>query len=463
MKNIVFIYISILCSFFVACKKDTFITTPQARLSTSVDSVKFDTVFTTVGSITKSFKIFNNNDQKLLISKITLAGGATSSFKINVNGIAAAEVSNIVVAPKDSIYIFVTVTVNQNVANLPFVISDSILVNYNGNAAKVNLEAYGQNANFIRNGLILGTVNFTNTLPYVILEGLQIASTGVLNINAGTKIYCHANAPIIVDGTLICTGTKLQPIIFLGDRLDEPYSGFPASWPGIYFRNTSKNNVLQFTNIQNAYQALVVNAASTNANAKLILKQCVVNNALDAGLLFTNTSAVVENCLVSNCGRGLDASFGGSYSFTNCTFANYSNNYIPHKKPTVFVTDANSNNQTNSLNALLQNCIIYGDAGFVQNEIIATKIGAAFTVNLSHSLYRASSAEPANTTITASIKNIDPSFDSVDNSRRIYNFRITKNPQAPGLNKGLVTSLLVDLEGKNRNVGLPDIGAYEKP
>jgi hypothetical protein len=457
---LVFVFIS--SCLFISCKKDSFITSADARLSTSMDSLKFDTVFTTTGSITKSFKIFNNNEQKLLLSKIKLGGGATSAFKMNVNGIATTELNNIEIAANDSIYVFVTVTVNPTAANLPFIISDSVLIDFNGKNAKVNLEAYGQNAIFIRNGLIISNVNFTNILPYVILGGLQVANTGSLTINAGTKIYCHADAPLVIDGTLICNGTKLQPIFFAGDRLDDPYNGFPASWPGIYFRSASKDNLLQFTNVKNAYQAVVVDAPASNANPKLILKQCIVDNALDAGLLFTDTKVVAENCLVSNCGRDVDASYGGNYSFTHCTIASYSNSYVLHKKPSVFLTDANGNNQTKTMNALLQNCIIYGDAGFVQNEIQTTKVGGSFSVNIDHCLYRAV-ADPTNATINVSIKNIDPSFDSVDNSRRFYDFRITKNATAAGINKGVATTLLKDLEDKNRNVGLPDIGAYEKP
>jgi hypothetical protein len=447
---------------FSSCKKDSFITSADARLSTSVDSLKFDTVFTTTGSVTKSFKIFNNNEQKLLLSKIKLGGGSTSAFKMNINGIAATELNNIEVAANDSIYVFVTVTVNQTTANLPFIISDSVLIDFNGRNAKVNLEAYGQNAIFIRNGLIIGNVTFTNTQPYVILAGLQVTNTGTLTINAGAKIYCHADAPLIIDGTLICNGTKLQPILFAGDRLDDPYNGFPASWPGIYFRSSSKDNLLQFTNVKNAYQAVVVDAPAANANPKLLLKQCIIDNALDAGLLFTNTKVAAENCLVSNCGRGIDVSYGGNYSFIHCTIASYSNSYVLHKKPSIFLTDANGNNQTNALNTLLQNCIVYGDAGFVQNEIQTTKVGGSFVVNIDHCLYRAV-ADPTNATINVSIKNIDPAFDSVDNSRRFYDFRITKNATAAGINKGVTTSLLKDLDDKNRNVGLPDIGAYEKP
>src|SRR3954449_13342222 len=85
----------VLCLLIYSCKKDSFITSSDARLSTSVDSLKYDTVFTSIGSITQSFKINNLNNQKLLLSEVKLMGGATSAFEINVNGIAATSVKDI--------------------------------------------------------------------------------------------------------------------------------------------------------------------------------------------------------------------------------------------------------------------------------------------------------------------------------------------------------------------------------
>ena len=464
MKNFLLILIGLVlsCSIFTSCKKDSFITSKDARLETSADSLKFDTVFTVTGSITKSFKIFNNNDQKLLLSKIKLGGGVISPYKMNVNGLATAEANNIEIAGNDSIYVFVTVTVNPTSANLPFILSDSIAINYNGLTRFVQLEAFGQNAIFIRNGLVDGNVTFTNNLPYVILGGLQISNGAFLTINAGTKIYCHADAPILVDGQLVCNGTKNQPVIFSGDRLDDPYKNFPASWPGIYFRGTSKDNLLQFTSIKNAFQAVVVLQPSINANPKLILKQSIIDNAFDAGVLCNNSNVLAENCLFSNNGRNVYVEKGGVYSFTHCTVAAYSNNFVVHQKPAVYFSDADAANQTAPLSATMRNCIIYGDAGFVENELQTKKTGNnSFTVSIDHCLYRATT-DPANTVITQSIKNIDPAFDSIDVTHRFYDFRITKNALAPGINKGVNTGLLKDLDDKNRNIGIPDIGAYEK-
>src|SRR5215203_4815512 len=95
------------CFFICSCKKDSFIMASDARIQTSVDSLKYDTVFTSIGSITQSFKISNLNNQRLLLSKVKLVGGTTSPFKININGYAAQEISDIEIAADDSIYVFV--------------------------------------------------------------------------------------------------------------------------------------------------------------------------------------------------------------------------------------------------------------------------------------------------------------------------------------------------------------------
>ena len=170
-------------------------------------------------------------------------GGATSAYKMNVDGAATNEVTNLDIEANDSIYVFVSVTINPNVANLPFIVSDSILITYNGNNRYVQLQAYGQNANFLRNRVLTGNVVWTNNLPYVILGSIRIDTTATLTIQPGCKIYSHATAPFIVDGTLTVYGTKAGNVIFTGDRLDEGYKDLPASWPGIYFRGSSKNKI----------------------------------------------------------------------------------------------------------------------------------------------------------------------------------------------------------------------------
>ena len=96
---------------------------------------------------------------------------------------------------------------------------------------------------------------------------LYVDADQTLTIEKGCRIYVHADAPIIVDGTLKVNGEKdtIDRVYFSGDRLDEPYKDYPASWPGIYFRTTSKDNVLNYAVIKNSYQAIAVEDPSPNA------------------------------------------------------------------------------------------------------------------------------------------------------------------------------------------------------
>jgi hypothetical protein len=203
MKYLPLIFvIGLLILIAYSCKKASFINSPNALSSFSTDTLHFDTVFTTTGSVTKSFKIFNQNDQKLRLSQIRLMNGASSPFKINVDGTQGVSFSNIELEPNDSVYVFVSVTINPNATNLPFIVQDSILVNYNGNNKFLQLQALGQNAHFFRNQRITSDSIWNSDLPFVILDGLSVDSNVTLTIDKGCKIYCHANAPFIVNGTL---------------------------------------------------------------------------------------------------------------------------------------------------------------------------------------------------------------------------------------------------------------------
>jgi len=456
----------VFCLLFISCKKDSFITSTDARLSLSADTLKYDTVFTSTGSVTQSFKILNDNNQKLRLGRIRLMGGTASAYKMNVNGTATIEANNVEIDANDSIYVFISVTINPNSANLPFIVADSILINYNGNNRYVQLQAYGQNANFLRNRVITGNQVWPNNLPYVILGSLRIDTTASLTISPGCRIYSHADAPFIVDGTLIINGTKTDSVVFAGDRLDPDYKDLPAGWPGIYFRGSSKNNVLKYAIIRNAYQAVVTEKPSPNANPKLVLHQCIIDNAYDAGIICVNSSLEADNCLVSNCGSNISISYGGNYNLTHCTVAAFSTSYIFHKTPVLSVSNfANQNGSvvTATLNAVFRNCIFWGDNGFIDDEISVSKLGSnTFSVLFENNLYRAAVADPGNSVLSGNIKNAYPAFDSIDVYKRIFNFRTTKNAAAPGINKGILTAFLKDLDDRNRNNGLPDLGCYEK-
>lgn len=454
----------ILVLFFAACKKESFITSSDAKLRTSEDKIAFDTVFTSVGSVTQFFRIYNDNKQKLRISSVKLAGGQASAFKINADGFPGPEVNNLEMEAGDSLYVFVSVHINPSAGTLPFVVQDSIGITYNGNTNWVQLEAWGQNANFLRARKLTGNVTWDNHLPYVILDGLVVDTNATLTIQKGARIFLHADAPFIVDGTLRVMGEKFDStrVRFTGDRLDEPYKDYPGSWPGIYFRGSSRDNELNFASIVNAYQGVVVEKPSLNANPKLTLNECIIDNVYDVGVFGVQSSITARNCLISNCGKNIILAYGGVYNFNHCTVASFSNSYILHKEPVLQVTNfikEGNNYLTHSLNASFRNSIFWAEEGSVDNEVVVLKQGNnPFSVQFSNSIWRVKTT-PANITSNNILQNADPQFENIDIQKRLFNFRL--KPTSPAVNAGAVTGVSFDLDGKART-NPPDLGAYEK-
>ncbi len=463
MKYLPNSFVIVLCILIAfSCRKTSFINSPNASISFSADTLHFDTVFTTAGSVTQSFKIFNQNNQKLRFSQIKLAGGTSSPFKINVDGTAGANFSDVELEPNDSVYIFVSVTINPNAANLPFVVQDSIMVSYNGNNKYVQLQAFGQNAHFFRNQRITADSIWNNNLPFVILGGLSVDSNVTLTINKGCKIYSHADAPFIVNGTLKINGETPDSarVIFRGDRLDPDYAGVPAAWPGIYFTASSVNNVLTYAIIKNAYQGIITQSSIT-VNPKITLNQCIIDNIYDAGIISVASSIKAVNCLISICGSNISIAAGGNYSFDFCTVASYATDYINHKNPVLFVSNSYEN-QTFPLSAHFRNCIFYGEGGLVPNEVVLDKKESSnpFDVTFQNVLYK-NKDDAIDPLFKNGIKNQLPQFDSIDAGRQIFNFHLQLT--SPAVDTAVPLGVNIDLDGKTRGtLNLPDLGCYEQ-
>ena len=227
--------ITLLLVGLASCKKDQFITDPAAKLQFSRNSILFDTVFTTVGSSTKSFKVYNKNTLPIKISSIRLASGTSSNFRINVDGMKGVVFLDIEVQGKDSLFVFAEVTVDPNKANSPLIIRDSIIFETNGNLQDVDLEAWGQDAYFHTpnvfptNGFPPYSVlpcnsTWTNNKPHVLYGYVVVDSGCVLTMNPGTRVYAHPNSVLWVykDATLKIKGSISMPcLLYTSDAADE--------------------------------------------------------------------------------------------------------------------------------------------------------------------------------------------------------------------------------------------------
>ena len=357
---------------FFSCEDEKYLNSPDAQLQFSADTIAFDTIFTTIGSTTQHFTVYNPYDENVLISRVRLAGGDFSNFRLNINGIAGNEAYEVEVPARDSIFIFVEVTIDPNGQNLPMVVEDSIEFTTNANIQGIKLVAYGQDFKLIK-GETIETATWTSEKPYLIYDYAYVDSTSTLTIEPGTRIYFHDGAGLYVKGSIVANGTFQEPIVFQADRLEDAYENIPDQWNGIILYSGSHNNVFNFTTIKNANIGLQVGTIENEGFASVELSNSRIENMAYAGIFALKSKIFAYNDVIANCGfYAVALLIGGEYEFYHSTIANYWGNYSRKSRSTsslvisnvlkVSNSDGSSDVYLGDLNkATFGNSIIYGN------------------------------------------------------------------------------------------------------
>lgn len=449
-----------------SCIKEEFNDDTGASISFSTDTIFFDTVFTDVGSTTAYLTIHNPYDDFLKINSIGLGKGPSSQFRLNINGQSTNLARNLELAPKDSLFVLVEVTVNPNSVNAPFVVTDSLVCNINGKSQDVKLRAWGQNAHYIDgryNGHIQ-TSTWTADQPYLIYNSMQIDSLQTLTIEAGTKIYLHKDSYIIAKGRLDIQGTFDAPVVIQGDRLEESYQDVPGQWGNIILADGSGVHQVKWAEIRNGIIGFQIGSQSSSQKPALIIENSKIENMNYAGLFALTASIQAKNCLISNCGfYSMAILAGGSYQFEHCTFANYWT-HGQRTEPSVVLSNnfTSANGQSikyDLIKAQFSNCIIYGDN---DNELLLSNDQAVpFNYHFENSLLNLDEDFEIDLDhFTDVLVNKDPLF--IDNRNRDFQL----DTLSPALNSGKFStgqSAELDLNNWSHILDLlPDMGAYER-
>ena len=260
-----------------------------ATLTLSTDTVLFDTVLSSVGSITRRIKIYNPNERALELSQLRLGSGEESAYTLTVNGATGKNFDNTVILGEDSLLVLVEVLIDPQDETTPFLVKDSLVVESNGNLSDVKLVAYGQDAIFIDRGVFNCDVTLTAGRPYVIRNFALVDTLCSLTIEPGTRILMDNDALLAVRGRLLIEGDTANPVVIRNTRLDFRFSEVPGQWNGIYFLDGSTGNRIDHAIISNGQIGLSAGNPENELIIDLEVTNTVIENMSFAGIFSVNS------------------------------------------------------------------------------------------------------------------------------------------------------------------------------
>ena len=472
----------LLITILFACKKDDINNdnSNTATLHFSTDTITFDTVFASIGSITKTLTVYNNNNFDVK-SNIALLGNSSAHFRMNIDGVAGNSQNNIEIPAKDSIFIFLEVTIDPSLNTTPYVLADSLVFTTGTQKQDVDVVAWGQDAHFHTAnsyGAIIDGNDTTlfpyhqldcsepweNDKPHVIYGYAVVDPEQTLIINEGCNVYLHKNSGILVGnpfsdqsgGSIKVNGTLGNEVTFQGDRLDSWYKELPGQWDRIWLMPGSIDNEFNYVIIKNGNIGIHADTVASS-NPTVTINNTIIKDMSSIGILGQGANISAANTVVSRCGQYTVAcNIGGTYNFTHCTFANYwdynhrstpsilLNNYYEGADGNIYIRDLDAANFTN--------CIIDGslstEVSFQEQEL------GEFNYTFDHCLIKLDpTIDTDNEHYINSIINQSPKFvDAYEND-----FHLNEN--SPAIDAGNPLIILDDIEDNSRII--PDIGAYE--
>lgn len=472
--------------FYSCTLKDDIDTSSGLKVEMSVDTLRFDTVFTTMGSTTRSFKIYNRNKSNIRIKEIKVSNSAGGKFNMNVDGIASNSIKDLFLEAGDSTYVFVEVTVNpdQDVSISPFVFQGTVDITVSDVSQSVLIEAFGQNANYLppnkergRFGYLscnFSEVKFDDPKPYVIYGSLVVDSC-TLTLPPGTKLYVFGglvkakdfNDQIFNDGLLVfqrygrlnIQGTAENPVEIKSVRREEAFKKETGMYSGIRFGAQTGPHTISHAKIQNGIVGVFVDSL---ASVRIDHTEIAYTSS-NAIVGYHVKEVVGSNVLCHNNGAGaLLGVYGGKYQFDYSTFVTHQNYDNPAVKlANHIIRPSDKEIVYNPLNANFSNSIMYSSIPDALSLLDGERLDIlSYQLNncvIRHTKLSSERQEfegrCTDCLLTASGDTLfyAPTRDSFQlDSRSIARYKAKPNP-----------SVLDDITGYTRSSQSPDIGAYE--
>lgn len=471
-----FFCVTIMATVLLAsCSEDTsYGVSPSYELAFSTDTVRFDTVFSTVPSSTRYFWVYNKNAEGVRLKSVRLDGMNQRGFRVNVDGTFLGQetgylVSDLLIPKGDSIRVFVEVTTPMQPVETPQKVEDKLLFALEGGMVQeMPLKAWSWNAEMKRDVVVSSDETISSTKPIIIYGGITVKQGATLTIGEGTTLYFHGGAGIEVEGRLIAKGAVLR-----GDRLDHmfdylKFDEVPGQWKGIHFAAGSYDNEIIDCDIHAAHNGVLCEDAD-DSRLKLTMKRTKVHNCDGDAFACYESKVILENCQLSNASGYCAAIYGSVVDINYCTLAQF---YVIGSGADGALLLANRwdygddglPKRKHALNATIRNSIVTG----YQDDVLQGAISkdTDFNYQFDHCLLRTpevtgEDADKYTDVIFEDLKDKETTgmmnFVLVDYDLLKFDFHLSEVSKAIGAASGQMD---IDLDHHIRKE-IPDMGCYE--
>ena len=272
----------------------------------SVDTIRLDTLYSSLSSATHVAMIYNQHDQPLLLDEVALLSGGNKGYRINVDGRSGSQIRDITLPPRDSIYIFVEATFTAGDSDLPTLVTDSLLWRCNEVTHYTRIEGYRQNISTLPANLhIEKDTLWSSERPYLITDSITVEPGVRLTIAEGAHLLLPQGGRIIVRGALTLAGSVSSPILIEGIRRDNltsdvSYRLLPNQWDYIQFTAESQGNEIRYTTIRNGRGGITFVQGGDPLAERLLLQSSTITNMGGDGLILAGGSYTLRNSELSN-------------------------------------------------------------------------------------------------------------------------------------------------------------------
>ena len=446
----------------------------------SADTVAFDTVIAGQSTNTYTFQLFNRGEKALRIQKANLGLGQASPFVANVDGLwlSDGEGGPFTIYGKDSLRVFVKLNAPLTDLDEPQYLEDFLEFSLeSGVKQKVILTASSQDVNILTGEVCSGLTVLDSPRPYQIFDSLVVERGAVLQLIPGARLYFHADASLIVHGTLVAQGTAEKPIVMRGDRLgymfsNQPYDRIPGQWGGVVFTAESYDNDMTWCDVHSGKFGIQCDSSDVQ-QSKLVIDNSIIYNTMGHAFFAKNCRTFVGNCQITNAGGNCVTLLGGDHTFVHCTIGEFYpftggrgvalnvtnfegttplplarcqfiNSIITGYADDDIMGEAATDFEDCAFNYIFKNCLL--NTPRVENEAL---VDCIFEEDCENKDLRKAG-------------NFYPAFDNV---QLIYPFTLSPHSSAVGKADAALTQqsgYIFDLRGKSRlEDDAPDIGAYE--